>query len=748
MKHTLGALLIFGLVAGLSACGGGGGSKPQPNEIPSSSAVSSVISSSLPSSVSSAVSNSSVTSSLQVSSMSSSSIAAAKASALVSGSVYLKDIDDGAITLDAATSVTITLSLLNSDGNIIATNSPKLIDTGSSLPEQGTPFTAELTGSDAKTIVAIISKPGFSDYARRIEFSPDVKLTATLRKLQELKIDSTQATLISGKVVDGFNVSVNNSNGNQEIINGNAGAISDLIVSIPQSALPSGTSSLDVKMQAFNPNNLDEAESFPGAYQDSTGNKLLSVAFNYTDVKTDSGVSLQKIAQETRKSRLLAQKQSGTTISPLQFAKQTAQKTGVASDPVIINRKIPEESCLSLSQLGDANATLAGFQVPVYTYNPDSGLWDLLGYGTLFDEDGKLVAEDNKIFNCSLYTYVLEIEATNEIFLRNWWNLDYPLVFQQPVTLCANIELRNEGNKPLAGSFLYFSDDDEMRSFSSETFVTDENGRVHIEVISLDNGVDLTATANIYGASLYSGYATAEVKLSTSCSIDTPRIVVPVAVPEMCKADGRAIDANGAVLTKHFIVAGDFTDFADARIPAFAITDATGHYSLELACRQKYDVLDLFSAWSVLTDLPNKISLNVNGVVEASEVSDNGSAVVSKDLVVTTSKPLATVYNTENSLTKISLSVLYFGNDFPLTYSFSLKDSTGAVAGQYSGNLTSIDFNTDTEEYGFRSAEIQFDHKLPAQMETKIYTVDGEMKDSKGVTSVIFGSVFQGNLSQ
>src|SRR3954470_17083141 len=92
MKHTLGALLIFGLVAGLSACGGGGGSKPQPNEIPSSSSISSAISSS----PSSSVSNSSVASSLQVSSLNSSSGALAKVSALVSGSVYLKDIDDGA----------------------------------------------------------------------------------------------------------------------------------------------------------------------------------------------------------------------------------------------------------------------------------------------------------------------------------------------------------------------------------------------------------------------------------------------------------------------------------------------------------------------------------------------------------------------------------------------------------------------------------------------------------------------------
>jgi len=739
MKDTLGYLLIFGLSVGLTGCGGGGESKSPPNEIPSSVSSSSVATtSSLSSSLSSAASSPLSSSG---NSSSASSVVSTKTTVLISGNVFLKDSNDSDLSLDSAESVTVSLSLLNAKGDVLATSSPKLIDTLSATPEKGVPFTAEITANDAKTIVVIVSKPGFSDFARRVEFSSNVDLTVTLKKLQELTINSTEVTSISGKTLEGYNVSVNNSDGNEEIVNGSTGGIADLSVSIPQSALPVGTSSVDVSMQAFNPNNPTEAQSFPGAYQDSTGNKLLSVAFNYTDVKTDAGVSLKKIAQKTRDSRLLAQKQSGQAISPMQFAKQNSQKTGVASEPVIINRKIPTDSCLSLSQLGDANATQAGFQVPVYTYNTTNGLWDLLGYGTLFDENGVLIAADQKVFDCSQHTYVLEIEATNEIFLSNWWNLDYPLIFTQPIKLCADLELHNDSNKPVIGSTLYLTDDDDSRSFSAESFVSDANGRVHIEAISLDGGTDLTATAYTFNSSFYSGYTEVPVKLSTTCNMSAPPVVVNLIIPEMCKVDGRVVNASGLPLAKHYVIGADFT--AGTAMPGFASTDADGHYQLSLECKKKYQVIDAYSYafgdQSVATDF----SVNVNGTVDLSEVSDNSSAAVMKDLIFT-SKPIAYVYPTSDSLTQVSLYVLYVGTDFPLTYNFSIKDKNAVVLGQYSGTVTAANFNLE-DEFGSGYAEVKIDHHLTdAQIQDPTgYTAVGEIKDSKGVTTQI-NSIYQG----
>lgn len=766
MKHTFNLLMACSLAAALSACGGGGGSNdpspsPVPSSVASSAAVSSVVATSSSSVALSASSRSSVVSSAASSIVSSnassvlsvassnssanSSVAASKVSTLISGSVYLKDGSNDDVDLDSPDSVNITLSLLDSTGKVIAASSPKLIKSITSDSHLGTPFTAELSGADAKTIVVLVSKSGFSDYARRLDFSAGVNLTATLTQLQQITLNTTQVTSISGKALDGYNVSVKNSNGTQEIVNGKPSGIADLSVSIPQSALPSGTSSVDVKMQAFNPNNPDEAQSFPGAYQDSTGNKLLSVAFNYTDLQTNAGVSLKKIAQKTRDSRLQAQKQSGTTITPQQFAKQASQKSGVAVEPVIINRKVPDESCLSLSQLGDANITQSGFQVPVYTYNPANGLWDLLGYGTLFDESGTLVPDNQTTFNCSIHTYVLEIEATNEIFLSNWWNLDYPLVFTKPVTLCANIELHDEGNKPVSSAILFVRDDDETRSISAETFVTDENGRVHIEVLSLDKVPDLSAKAQVFHASLFSEYKEAPITLSESCSMDTPPVVVQVAIPELCDAKGRVVDVSGTPLANRYVFAGDFTGSNPTLFPAFALTDATGNYDLSLECKQNYDVIEYFSAiFNGTGQFATDFVTNVNNTVGASEVSDNGKTAVLKDLVVTATKPIVYVTNAENSQTQITLSALYVGNDFPLTYSFSLKDLDKKVISSFSGTLKSSDFIQNVSDYPFPYVQLNFDHKLPTSTEPVFYQVDGEVTDSKGVKSPIIGSVFTG----
>lgn len=752
MKHTFGFIMACSFAAALSACGGS--DSPAKQEPPTTSSVPAVSSSSASSVVSSASSRSSVVSYSSTQSVTSSSVNSsqssatiAKLSTLISGSVYLKDSNGESVDLDTDT-VNVTLSLLNADGNVIAASSPQLIDSLAGVQDKGVPFTAELSGAGAEIVVVNITTPGYSDFARRFEFSKDINVTATLNELQEISLEPTELTSISGKVLDGFNVSVTNSNGEQDIVSGEADDIADLSVSIPQSALPSGTTSLDVQMQAFNPNDPEDAQSFPGAYEDSTGNKLLSVAFNYTDVKTDTGVSLQKIAQKTRSERLKLQKQSGKTITPLQYAKQVSQKTGKALEPVIINRKIPFESCVSLSQLGDANTTQAGFQVPVYTYNPTSGLWDLLGYGTLFNEAGALVPADQNIFDCDLNSYVLEIEATNEIFLSNWWNLDYPLVFQQPVKLCANIELHDEGNKPVVGSIVFVTDNDNSRSLSAETFVSDENGRIHIEVISLDNGADLSASGQVFHASFYSASTTVPITLSTTCNLSAPPVVIPVEVPELCKAQGHVVDTAGIPLANRYVIAGDFANTNQTLFPAFAVTDAAGSYDLSLQCKQNYQVFDWLSAVFSGTNWQTSFVTNVNSSVEASEISDNGKTAVLKNLVADASKPIAYVTNTEDSQTQLSLLVMYGGNDFPLTYSFSLLDSSSKVVGQYSGKLVATDFKNADGEFPFPYLELTINHNLPVATDFVAYSVSGDITNSKGDKTTILGGVYLGGTSE
>jgi hypothetical protein len=309
----------------------------------------------------------------------------------------------------------------------VATSSLPLLDSVIEL-DDSLPFAGELQGTGARYLVVNISSPGFTDYARRFDLEEELNLRATLTQLPVETIPQSQVTTISGASVSGFNFSVDG--GAPQNSAGQSG-VPELSVSIPQSALPVGTSSIDVQMQAFNPNDPQEAEYFPGAYEDSAGNKLLSVAFNYTEVTTDNGTSLKALAQ---KSRVLRQKTSGNSRTLAQAAAETLE-------PVIINRKVPAESCAALKQMGDSSSELPGFQVPVYTYNSESGLWDLLGQGTLYSGDGTQVASNFTAFDCDSTDYVVEIKVTNEIFLSNWWNLDYPLVFNQLPT-CSYIMKR------------------------------------------------------------------------------------------------------------------------------------------------------------------------------------------------------------------------------------------------------------------------------------------------------------------
>src|SRR5690606_15364753 len=175
-------------------------------------------------------------------------------------------------------------------------------------------------------------------------------------------------------------------------------------------------------------NEPEDAQLFPGAYADSDGNNLVSVAFNFTEINTATGEPLVQAMRKARQQKV---------------AKAGGLHKVAEDEPVIINRQIPLQSCRLLECLGDSDPLTAGFQVPVYTYNPNSGVWDLIGHGTIYNEAGVMSLEDQKIFDCENQNYYLEILVTNEIFLSEWWNLDYPLTFSQPVNFCARIQIKN-----------------------------------------------------------------------------------------------------------------------------------------------------------------------------------------------------------------------------------------------------------------------------------------------------------------
>jgi len=740
--HWNKVIFCAALLIGLQGCGGSSNDKNSN----SSSSLSSLGMSSLSSTHSSVGMSSSLSSSsFNSSSFSSSSLGSSAASsqtssvALIatslSGVVSLQNITGDVIEIIEPESVEITVSLIDEAQETLESATVELVDLD--VPdEQSLPFSAELAADDARYLVVNIRKPGYTDYARRFDAQENIIINATLSELPAEEIQASSAETISGEAVTGFNFSVITTDDGQQVQEGTGDSIPELSVSIPESVLPEGTEFIDVKMQAFNPNDVDDAAYFPGAYEDSTGNKLLSVAFNYTDVTTSGGVSLQKMAMDTRQKRLAAAKRG---ISFEKFAEET--------EPVIINRSIPTESCLSLSQMGDSNGDMLGFQVPVYTYNPDSGVWDLLGHGTLYSQDGEIIESTFSDFDCEQFTYVLEIKVTNEIFLSNWWNLDYPLVFEEPVKLCATIALKNEQGLPAIGSVLFVDDDDDERSFSAETFVTDENGMVDINVYLLDEE-DVSANLTIYMQD-YSQSISKPFQLSTNCVNPTP-IVIAVELPAVCKVEGKLTTQVGEPLANSLVFAQDADNDDEIWIAtAYDQTNENGQYAFNVNCGVNYNFIDYYS-WLMNgfnVDGNNEFMklFNVNEQLSFDEKTDNGDLVVMKDIAVNHDKPFAYVINHDELDSTLHLTFFYAGEHYPLQYEFDVVNSeTEEVVGHLTGEITAEDIDNEAEDFGweFDSGLVTIAHTLPIPGSFAVYSVRGTISDSENNEGSVGGYVF------
>lgn len=717
---SLAPALLLPLVL-MSACGSGSNA-PAPSESPSSSSLST---------------SSTSLATVSVSSTSSSSLATNLITEKVSGIIEFTDVDGSAIDVEDTKSVTITLSLLDEKDQVIVAKPLNSLNTVAA--DSSVPFSGEVSGAGAKFLVVQISKPGFTDYARRFDVAAELNIKATLSQVPTEKISASTAVTISGTAVDGFNFSV--SDKDNPVVAGIDGGVADLTVSIPKSALPEGTTRIDVGMQAFNPNDAEDAEKFPGAYADSDGNKLLSVAFNYTDITTDTGVSLKKLAASAK-------------------GRKSLQKSGrnkAEAEPVIINRKIPEESCSALRQMGDSSREIAGFQVPVYSYDAANGLWDLLGQGTLYSASGLPIAENFKDFDCAVTEYVLEIRVSNEIFLSNWWNLDYPLVFSQPVELCADIQLVDEASQPIANNMVFVSDNDDERSFSAENFVTDENGKLHIEIYSLDPVVADTHVELMLYSKNYTSAIKQTITLSPSCAVATP-VVIKTILPAVCKVEGSIKDTTGQLVKNSMVYAGATSEGNEAEgeffMPAYGMTDNEGKYSLEVSCNQNYNLVD-YLAWigsySSSDSALHGYTFSVNSNVTANEASDNGKVAVLKEMTADRSRPIGYVYSDAYDSKKIILDFFYAGSSFPLTYSFdAIDENNGKVYANFSGTITKDDLKSsaDTELFYIPFNFVEVPNTIVWPLEYVMLTVKGEIKDAGSGKSELSGFIYNSEYSK
>ena len=288
-------------------------------------------------------------------------------SAQINGSIVAFNSSAKTTTI-AKDQITITINLLDQNDVIVATATPAVAENKAAGTELR--FNSKLTGSNASMVSIDVSSPGFTSSSRRVPLKALINIDAKLQQVTEKIVTNSTNTSISGEVTNGFNFQLSdNINGQQ---------VDTMRISIPSSLLPQDTENLSMKVATYDPNNPEDAEFFPGEYQDSNGQKLVSVAFNFAEITTNTDEPVAQAMQRQRQQRL----------------KSLQQKIGSANaemldeEPVIINRVIPIASCPILETMGDSDTTMAGFQVPIYVYNPNSGLWVLIGQGTIFDNDG------------------------------------------------------------------------------------------------------------------------------------------------------------------------------------------------------------------------------------------------------------------------------------------------------------------------------------------------------------------------
>lgn len=634
----------------------------------------------------------------------------------VSGQVTYLDLNDDRITVDdvLASTTKVQIRVLDENGEMLSEADAQVNQAAGTAN-----FSTEVSlPAERGSVVVNIEKADFAGYSKRYDFESgetiNLALIAELKEAQSTSFSVSANVTASGKTMEGFSFSVSRKPDGKTFLKSgmprqstSSGEEEVLSVVVPVSAVPAGVNELTATVRNFDPNDTQDSSSFPGAYADSDGNTLLSVAFDFADVSMPDGTSM--------KSHVLATKA------------RLSNGQNKVTDPVIINRAIPAASCSALESIGDADADLDGFQVPVYTYNPNSGLWDLLGKGTVYDGSGNMVAAGQTIFDCSVDRYVLEVEVTNEIFLSNWWNLDYPLVFDEPVQACANIELRNTEGLPVDQSIVWVFDDDDQRSFSQDYFIVDENGRARIETVVIDGSDDRSVRLQVWDSFINGSSQTREILLSDDCEDETVTVVT-VERPQVCEVRGVVRYENGG-LPNQLPIYGTSENLLSFD---FVTTAEDGSFSLDLACEVPLEIISLYTSFA---NNEEYITANVNNVIEEFELNDDGDTVILQDLIVEQVPPIGLVSNGDGVLgpryESIMLMALDLDRNFPLTYSFSVVDINENVVATFEGSL-------EEPEAGEISVTEVFELSIPDDAQ---YIVQGTLTDSSNEESELGGFI-------
>lgn len=573
------------------------------------------------------------------------------------GSVIAFDTNQNIDAIDNE-SVAITINLLDSNNEIVDTinlSADENPDAGLELR-----FSGDIASNNVDAVSIDVRSQGYTSSSRRLPIADLVTFDAKLLEIPTEEVTSSSATSISGEVTNGFNLNM------LEDVNGEQ--VKTMSISIPSSLLPDDINNLTMAVATYDPNDPDDAEYFPGAYADSDGQELVSVAFNFAEITTNTNETLVKVMAKTRTKKLNALRK----VSP------KSNVESLAEEPVIINRTIPTASCSILESMGDSDASAVGFQVPIYVYNPNSGLWDLIGQGTIFDNTGSKVASTTTSFDCTTTVFTMEILVTSDIFLSNWWNLDYPILFAEPQQMCADIQLTNTEDELLTGVIGFVSDKDNVFDFSSTYFLTDDTGKAEVCVTASSDNTDSEAEVYFYNLGSF-GSVERTINIYQE-DVDSETQIIEIDQEALCYIEGKVSNTDQSPVSQHLIyaISENFYNFN------FGNTDDNGYYNIAVSCGVEHTLYDysavLYNTLNSDDESDNTYTkvFSIDGSVTSDEVKDDGTQVTMSDFTLSPIQPYIypLVIISDNTIELIA----YADPDyFPIEMSLKVRNEDSSI---------------------------------------------------------------------
>lgn len=555
-------------------------------------------------------------------------------------------------------SVAITINLLDSNDDIVHTVNLSADENPSVSSELR--FSSDISSNNVESVSIDVRSQGYTSSSRRLPIADKLTFDAKLLEIPTKEVTSSSATSISGEVTNGFNLTMLEDVGGEQV--------KTMSISIPSSLLPEGTSNLSMAVATYDPNDPDDAEYFPGAYEDSDGQELVSVAFNFAEITTNTNETIGKVMAKVRTQKL----------NTLRKVSPKSNVENLAEEPVIINRTIPASSCSILESMGDSDANIEGFQIPIYVYNPNSGLWDLIGQGTIFDSTGSKVTATTTSFDCATATFTMEILVTSDIFLSNWWNLDYPILFAEPQKMCADIQLTNTENELLSGVMGFVSDKDNTFDFSSTYFLTDNMGKAQVCVTASSGNTDNEAEVYFYNPGNF-GSVERTINIFQEGD-DSETQVIEIDQEALCFIEGKVTNTDQSPVSRHLMYAlsEGFLSFN------FSNTDENGYYNMAVSCGVEHTLhdysavfLNAFNGDDESDHTYTKV-FSIDGNLASDEVKDDGSQVTMSDFTISPIQPY--IY----SLAVISdntIDLIAYANpgDFPIEVSLKVRNEDGSI---------------------------------------------------------------------